>query len=40
MATAVGVGTFSAKLRSQAVALQTIHLGALAAAFLFATYVS
>lgn len=40
MATAVAFGTFSAKLRSQAVALQTIHLGALAAAFMFATYVS
>jgi hypothetical protein len=39
MATAVAVGTFSAKLREHAVALQTIHLVALAAAFMFATYI-
>ena len=38
MAAAVAVGTFSAKLRLNAVVLQTIHFVALAGAFLFATY--
>jgi len=40
MAAAVAVGTFSAKLRLNAVVLQTIHFVALAGAFMFATYIS
>ena len=39
MAAAVAVGTFSAKFRLHAVALQAVHLVALAAAFMFATYL-
>jgi len=39
MAAAVAAGTFSARLRTYAIALQTIHLVAFAAAFMFATYL-
>jgi hypothetical protein len=39
MAVAVAVGSVSEKLRQHAVILQTIHYVALAAAFMFATYL-